>query len=158
MIALSMMGKKAEMRPANLFFVELIIVLLFFSLSAAIILQVFAAADRKQKLGELTERSIVTAQTIAECYSVTGDVAETVEMAFGMNADIKDGAVTIPLNRQLTASAEGDVQLTVSEISRDISEAGVFSRMTIEFVLDDDVLYSLTCSAYTPQNGGVSVE
>lgn len=154
MIALNRIHTKAEMRPANLFFVELIIVLLFFSLSAAIILQVFVAADSKQKLGELTERSIVSAQTIAECYSVTGDIGETVELAFGTKADTTDGVYTLLLDSELAVSPEGEVTLSLSEISREISEAGAFTRLSIEFTRGEQELYSLICSAYSPENGG----
>ncbi len=158
MITLDGNEKKAALRPANLFFVELLIVLLFFSLSAAIILRVFAAADYKQTLGELTEKSILYAQSVAECYSVTADMSATVDLVFGTSADITDGAAVLTLDDGFNASADGKVTLTLSEISREVTAAGCFTRLSIEFSLGEDELYALICSAYAPLTGGAAYE
>ncbi len=147
------MNNKAEIRPANLFFVELIIALLFFSLSAAIILRVFASADSKQKLGELTEKSIVCAQSIAECYSVSGDAALSAQQVFGTSVVFSEGEAVLSLDSGLEAAGEEQVRLTLSEISRETTAAGEFSRLRIEFTAGETQLHSLICSAYIPTGG-----
>ncbi len=157
MITLDRNENKAAMRPANLFFVELIIVLLFFSISAAIILQVFAAADHKQDIGELTERSIVCAQSIAECYSVTADISESAELVFGTDAAATGSGAVLRLDNELKASADGNVTLTLTEMNREMTDAGCFTRLSIAFTHGDIELYTLICSAYVP-NGGATDE
>ncbi len=149
---------KAEVRPANLFFVELIIVLLFFSLSAAIILRVFAAADNKQKLGELTEKSIIRAQSLAECYSVTGDASAAAEQVFGVQPDMSEGMMSMSLDSELSPAQEEAVLLTMTELSREQSGAGALSSMRITFTAGESELFSLTCTAYIPNEGGAAVE
>lgn len=149
---------KAEMQPANLFFLELLIVLLFFSLSAAIILQVFTAADRKQKLGETTESAIVCAQSVAECYSVTGDIEETVLRVFGTEVTMEDGAVILHLNGDLIPSEDGAIDLVLTQKDTRASEAGVLSYIGIEFTLGEEELFAMECSAYAPDNGGATDE
>lgn len=158
MITLDRNEKKAAIRPANLFFVELLIVLLFFSISAVIILQVFAAADHKQDVGKLSEKSIVCAQSIAECYSVTADISETVALVFGTDTAATDGEAVILLDDDLKASADGAVLLTLSEVYRETTGTGSFTRLSIAFTRGEEELYSLVCSAYAPLTGGVSDE
>ena len=159
MIVLEKMKRKAQLRPANLFFVELMCVLLFFGVSAAVILQVFAAADNKQKLGTLTEKSMICAQSVAECYSVTGDVGETVQLVFGEDAgSVEDNTLTLMLNSEFKPASDGVVMLKLSEISETISTAGRLSRLQIDFTTGETTLFSLCCSAYIPQTGGAAVE
>lgn len=149
---------KAEMQPANLFFLELLIVLLFFSLSAAIILQVFTAADRKQRLGETTESVIVCAQSVAECYSVTGDIEETVLRVFGTDVSIEDGIAILRLNGELIPSEDGVIDLVLTQKDTRVSKAGVLSYIDIEFRHGEEELFAMECSAYTPDNGGATDE
>ena len=68
--------KKSTERPLNLFFIEMIISLLFFSISGAVILSVFAGADKKSRAGETLESIIVFSQSVAEVYSLNGDYDE----------------------------------------------------------------------------------
>ncbi len=154
MIALNRMNRKAELRPANLFFVELLIVLLFFSLSAAIILQVFAIADNKQKLGELTERSIIQAQSIAECYSVNGSIPDTLQQLYGVTS-VDSEAATLALDNSFAVSLEGTVALSLTRISNQQTEAGELTQLRIEFSFAENQLYSLVCSSYIPKGGAV---
>ena len=156
MIVLERMKKKAQLRPANLFFVELMCVLLFFSISAAIILQVFAAADNKQKLGSLTEKTMICAQSLAESYSVTGDLSETVKQVFGEETDSSVKVLTIALDSELKTTDEAVVTLKLSEISETLTEAGRFSRLQMDFTAGETTLFSLCSSAYIPATGGVS--
>ncbi len=148
---------KALMRPANLFFVELMCVLLFFAISAAVILQVFVAADNKQKLGSLTEKAMICAQSVAECYSVTGDISDTVKLVFNTDTDA-DKDTVIYLDKEMAVSENGVVTLQLSEISETISEAGRLSRLQMDFTTGETTLFSLCCSAYIPEMGGASDE
>ena len=146
-----MYGKKAEMRPANLFFIELTITLLFFALSAAVILKVFAAADEKQKISMLTERSVICAQSLAEAYSVCGDIGNTLVQVFG-DGTVLNGDVLI-LDYEFMPSSEAQVILTLSE-EQVTSDAGTLNRMSMCFSTGERQLFDMSCAAYLPKNGG----
>lgn len=156
MIVLERMKKKALLRPANLFFVELMCVLLFFSISAAIILQVFAAADNKQKLGSLTEKAMICAQSLAETYSVTGNLSETVKIVFGEETDCSEKDITLALDKELNISDTAVVTLKLSEVSEALTEAGRLSRLQMDFTAGETTLFSLCSSAYIPETGGAA--
>lgn len=158
MSILERMKNKAQLQPANLFFIELMCVLLFFALSAAIILRVFVAADNKQKLGSLTERSIICAQSLAESYSVTGDISEAVMLVFGAEVDDTKGSVTVDLDSNMTISDNEVVMLQLTEISNAVDDAGRLSRMQMDFTTGETKLFSLCCSAYIPKMGGAADE
>ncbi len=153
MISLNYIKRKAALRPANLFFVELIIVLLFFSFSAAVILQVFAAADERQKISSFTEKSVICAQSIAEVYSVSASLDEAVGVVLG-NDIIADDAVSavVYLDENFTPSLDADICLKLEQTVED-SAAGSLYRLDMTFVLDNEELYSVTCYAYQSLGG-----
>lgn len=141
--------QKVQVRRANLFFIELLIALLFFSISAVIMLRVFAAADNKQKTAALTEKSIICAQSLAEVYSVSGDLARSVYMTLGVD-DVSDDELTLLLDDELIVADNGCVQLTMCETVLSDTAAGRMSQLDITFAAGETKLYSLTCTAYVP--------
>ena len=64
-----------------LFLMELIIMLLVFSISAAVCLQVFSGAKKISEESRKLDAAVIQAQTIAECWKAShGDLKETTEM------------------------------------------------------------------------------
>lgn len=127
-------------KPMNLFFIEIIIALLFFSISGAVIMRVFAAADSKTRKSELLEEVVITAQSIAELYSCGGDADSAVKEAAGILE--YEELSSVPLN-------DGRVILNASESSESYG-AGEVRRLSMVFLLDGNEIYSLDCSAYVP--------
>ena len=127
-------------KPMNLFFIEIIIALLFFSISGAVIMRVFAAADAKTRKSELLEEVVITAQSIAELYSCDGDADNAVKEAVGISG--YEELSSVPLN-------DGRVILNASE-RREPYGAGELRRLVMVFLMDGNEIYSLDCSAYVP--------
>ena len=125
-------------KPMNLFFIEIIIALLFFSISGAVIMKVFAAADAKTRRSGLLEETVITAQSIAELYSCDGDADAAVKKAAGVSD--YDDLSSVPLEG-------GRVILSVSESSENYG-AGEVRKLTMVFRMDGEEIYSLNCSAY----------
>ena len=70
-----------------LFLMELLIMLLVFSISAAICLQVFAGARRISDESRKLDMAVMQAQVAAECWKATcGDLDETADY-FGVKAE-----------------------------------------------------------------------
>ncbi|MBQ2879428.1 MAG: hypothetical protein IJE27_01920 [Anaerotignum sp.] len=64
-----------------LFLMELIIMLLVFSVSAAVCLQVFSGAKKISEESRKLDAAVMQAQNIAECWKAShGDLKETAEM------------------------------------------------------------------------------
>ena len=64
-----------------LFLMELIIMLLVFSISAAVCLQVFSGAKKISEESRKLDAAVIQAQTIAECWKAShGDLIETAEI------------------------------------------------------------------------------
>ena len=126
---------KTTKHPLNLFFIEIIIALLFFSISGAVIMTVFAGAEKKTRQSEMLEDAIVFAQSVAEVYSLNA------------NADSSIKTVTDEcgaLNEKIT--------LKKSEQKTNVA-AGTLSELTLIFSESGKVIYEFRCSAYL-QNGG----
>lgn len=144
-----MIKRKGERRPQNLFFVELIMALLFFALSSAVILQVFAAAHTRQQQSTLTERAVICGQSIAEAYSVSGETELAMFAVFGERL----GGETFALDDELKLAANGEVTLSLTE-ERVISAAGTLKWLNVSFSTEDGQLYAQRSAAYFPNVGG----
>lgn len=137
-------------RPANVFFVEVIISLLFFSISGAVILQVFAAAEHRSRKSAELGKVILTAQSIAEIYSSTGDLQKSMETVFGEGYNTYDSLV---LNSECEIDDNGSINLVTAESRTNLS-GGDISRLTLVFSTENTELYSISCAAYIPKGGG----
>lgn len=151
MNALKTTGTKR--RPVNLFFTELIIALLFFSISGAVILKLFAAADKRTRENAQKERAIICAQSIAEAYSELGDTESVLKTVFSDSVKIEETSdgFSIKLDGNLTPALDGNVILKTSE-QREKTASGELSTLTISFDSENGELYSLVCSAYLSEN------
>ncbi|MDE7363130.1 MAG: hypothetical protein K2N38_14500 [Oscillospiraceae bacterium] len=149
-------------RPINLFFTEMIIVLLFFSISGAVILKVFASAELKSLQSARLERVMITAQSIAEAYSESGDLTSAAKLVLG--DDVVIGETTLLLSDTKTEFhgvgtsyttlllENGSISMRAQE-SGAVSDAGGLYHLTMTFDADGEEIYSLSCSAYI-RNGG----
>ncbi len=129
-------------RPINLFFAEIIIVLLFFSISGAVILRVFAAADEKSRKTAQLENVIIYAQSLAELYSGTGDIEKCAEKVW-TNAIVRESTpehVSIYLpDEKTTFDAYEQSEKTA---------AGELSTLKMVFSAEGSEIYTLSCKAY----------
>lgn len=141
-------------RPINLFFTELIIALLFFSISGAVILQVFAAADKKARLSAEKESAMICAQSIAEVYSESGNAEKAIEIVFSehLQPDEISGKYVLRLDEHCKPAIDGKINVEISE-TRETTLSGELSRISISFSTVEGELYSLDCSAYIPSGG-----
>ena len=141
-------------RPINLFFTELIISLLFFSVSGAVILNVFASADRRSRVNAEKENAMICAQSIAETYSETGNADEALKIVFSQSPEFDESSnvFTMSLDRYCRPAADGKIVLSAKE-TREQTDSGVLSDLEISFSSGEKELFSLVCSAYRP-NGG----
>ena len=140
----------------NLLYAEMIISLLFFIISFAVIIRVFAAADRLEREERRRESASLLAQSAAEAYSVCGNAEKALELALGADVPEFSGGLEIGLNDELMPADGGEITLSLSETRRDTG-AGVYSELSMSFRHDGSVLYSLKCSAYIPGGGAQNV-
>lgn len=130
-----------------MFFFEIIISLLVFSVSGAVILRVFAAADAKSRRSAMLESVVITAQSIAEVYSQCADASEAVGTVLGIGGTIDPETVTLE---------NGKVTLALSENQTDTGSGELRSLIMRFTTADGELLYSMECSAYV--SGGAAHE
>lgn len=159
MIFLDKIKSGTGIRPANLFFIELIIVLLFFSFSAAVILQIFAAADERQDNSDVVEKAVICSQSLAEAFSVTGNFAEASSIVFGEGmGKFDENWAEIRLDSGMKPNDNGEVILYMNQLSQK-SEAGVLERLSFEFrTTEGQLIPQIICEAYFPDEGGAADE
>lgn len=145
----------------NLFLLEMIIVLLFFSVASAVILRAFVAADRISAENIRLERMAFCAQSAAESFSVTADLAETAEFLFGVEYENLENAtrIEIPLDSKCEYSYMNEayvfmtMQITGSEYKNRLRMLNISFRDK-----DGNVLYEINSAAYVPERTVLSDE
>ena len=141
-------------RPINLFFTELILALLFFSISGAVILKVFASADRRSRANAEKENAMICAQSIAETYSELGNADEALMTVFSQTCefDEENGLYIMKLDNYCRPAADGSITMSAAE-EREKTASGELSELTVTFSNDEKELFSLVCSAYRSDGG-----
>lgn len=149
----------------NLFFLEMIIVLMFFSLAAAIILNSFAASDRLAKSSRRTESMAFCAQSAAEIFSETGDLETVAKTLFGENSpeistvETRSGgleSLIVPLSEDFAYSPnEPSCTVIMNVVAFEEYSGGVLKTLRISFEGGNgEVLYVMTSGAYVPYEKG----
>lgn len=146
----------------------MIIVLLFFSIAAAVILNSFAVSDRLADRSRRTESMTFCAQSAAEIFSKTGNLSQTVEELFGdssaqiLHADLEDGGyiseAKIPLAEDCEFSPQNaEIYIILTETAEQ-SAGGTLKSLFIKFEdTDSEELYQITSGAYIPNETGAGL-
>ena len=120
----------------NMLLVELLIVLLFFALSQAIVVQVFARAQQVNRAADLLSRTLSTAENTAEVLAVSEDPAKALQQ-LGFTAS--GGAYVLPV--------EGEYALNAS-ILRAAQPAGMLTTVLLEGQRAEETLFTLPACQY----------
>ena len=123
---------------ANALLVELLLVIFFFMISAAILVQVFADAKLKSRTAHATNASMLEAQNIAEDLYATED-PDAVLASYGFKAE-GDGWVL-----------EKDGYLLKITASNEETDAGLLRTYNIAGIEGEKTLLTLPSTRYIPK-------
>ena len=118
---------------------ELIIVILFFALSASVILQVFAAGYGQSGRTRRLDGALVTAQDWAERLSATDDMEQL----------LLDGGWQVQADGTLRLDVQQGVTLTAA-LSEERGDAGTLYRARIVAADGDEEAFTLPVANYVP--------
>lgn len=140
---------KKSRSKSPLFLMEMTIVILFFSLSAAICMKVFSAAKVRTDFARNMTNASFAAESIAECFKADYEDGKSFSGIYRHSSE-KDGVITVYFGSDWTESDEKDAvyRATVSK-----TEEKYIARAEINvYDAQDRELYSLSCAA--GRNGG----
>ena len=138
---------KASGGRLNLFFLEMIIVLLFFSIASAVIMKTFVTADRVSRDSGRLERMSFCAQSAAEIFSDTGSISETAELLFGIKTE-EATEISVPVNNKCIYNpTDFSGYMTMSIVGSEYE--GRLLTLQITFTDEDgEVLYEIYSGSY----------
>lgn len=127
----------------NALLIELVIVLLFFSLSAAVILQLFIGAHDKSVRSSTDSVAIIMAEDMAERFLASDLTADAFLTAEGFT--LAEGAYI------LSTQADGRSIQMVAEPSRQEGMAGNLDEVTLTVCDGDLTILTIPVSRYLPK-------
>ena len=125
-------------RRQNALLVEIIIAVLFFALSATVILDVFATAYLQTTYADACNAAISDAQNVA-ARVYTGDDPETVLTAEGF------------VGEDNIWQREGEGYTLMVELTQTVTEAGHLRTAYVTAMRGEDAIVELPCSRYIPE-------
>lgn len=134
---------------SSLFLIELIVVILFFSISSAIIVQIFAKAheiDLKSRALTFSSREI---QNVAECYrSVQGDYDQTIFLLNDQTVFLLENGFEIYYTSDFQACDLPDPNGYL--LHADFSQISDFRILTLSMIAcsSNETLYEITIEKY----------
>ena len=123
---------------ANALLVELLLVIFFFMISAAILVQVFANARLKSRTAKATNASMLEAQNIAEDLYAADD-PETVLNEYGFLA--KDGELVL----------EKDGYMLKVTLREEETDSGILRTYDVSGIEGEKTLLTLPSTRYIPK-------
>ena len=142
---------KNSVRHVNSFFVEIIMVIFFFSISCAILIQVFAKAFEQIIESEKINSAMLKGQAINELFSSSGDIEYTLTTLFGSQAVPKtdDNLIILSFDKDWNLTDENTFYTLMITFETKDTSAGELSVATIEIINKSNSLYLIKSSAYT---------
>ena len=132
-----------ERRKPNAMLIELVIVILFFAISASIILQLFVAAHDRSVQSDVENTAVLTAEDIVERFAAS---------SLGADAFFEDlGWIEEPNGYGLQTSVDGHTLRLVSTGSTEDTTAGTLDDLTLTIYDSDREVVSLPMVRYTPK-------
>ena len=140
------MKSNAKGSSFTLFFIEMAVMIVFFGLSAAVVMRVFAESSVMASESERSEQMAFCAQSAAEIFSGCGDIEYTSHILFSAYED------KIPVDENCAYSPD-DPKMYVSMTETDEEyPAGILKTMKITFTdINGKCLYEVTSGAYLPE-------
>lgn len=131
------------------FLTELLLVILFFALSAAAAMSLFSKAAETADKAEKLSLAMFAAASAAEDLR-TADNMESALLESYPGAEKRDGRYLLPLDDEMLPAENGGYRLAVTLSEEDFG-AGVLQRaeIAVETALGEE-LYSLTAAGYIP--------
>ena len=120
---------------SNALLIELLIVVLFFMISATVLLQLFSSARSQSAKAELLSLATVQAQNIAEQLYASGD-EEALLLSKGFT------------KTENGWEKEEDGLLAVVSLAQEPTGSGILHTGTVSLSVDGEILLSLPCTRY----------
>lgn len=144
----------AKTERFNLFFIEMIIVLLFFCIAAVVILRAFAVSDRLARESRQMESMAFCAQSAAELYSETYSLSAAAEEMFGISGMGGASQITVPLNDRCVYSVKNPALFMTMTETKENMGGGVMFTLYIGFENSEgETVYEVSSGAYKSNSG-----
>ena len=107
--------KKRQKGTLSNFFVEIIIVILFFSLATVIISKMFVSSSYNNRINRLRTRSINNASSIIEVYKIADSMDDCLKKAIDVECKYQkqDNIYKINLNEHMKYEEYGNIKLYI---------------------------------------------
>ena len=141
--------KKRQKGTLSNFFVEIIIVILFFSLATVIISKMFVSSSYNNRINRLRTRSINNASSIIEVYKIADSMDDCLKKAIDVECKYQkqDNIYKINLNEHMKHEEYGNIKLYIQE-QADMTKAGVNKTINMKYIYNNREIYVIEGKKY----------
>lgn len=131
------------------FFVEIIIVILFFSLASIILSKIFVSSAYNNKINRLQTMSINSASSILEVYKSVNNLEDCLNEVLGSacNYEKDKNCYNIILNEDMNYDKNGTIYLYIKEDIKK-AKAGINKTLNIKYIYNNREIYVIEGKKY----------
>lgn len=151
------MKQKSSAKHISSFFIEIILVVFFFSITCAILVQIFGKAYTSNNQADKINSAINKGQNLSEVFSSKGDIKGTFSTVFGDTKSLTENtkAYTATFNNKWE-SATKDIFYSVKITpTTEKTDSGIIKTAKIEIYNNDELLFSTVSSKYLSGEDGL---
>lgn len=157
--AVQALQRQRPLRRSSAFLVELLVVILFFSIASAVTIRLFAAAHQDSIQSERLYRAVTLTQSTCEAIRAFEDSAQALSSLYGGYKTDENGQMVVRFNEDWQPVGDGGAvafELRVDSALAGQGEQGALLSAEVAVFAEDEEIYRLTAKKYIPRNGGVS--
>ncbi len=151
------MKQKSSAKHISSFFIEIILVVFFFSIACAILVQIFGKAYTSNNQADKINSAITKGQNLSEVFSSKGDVKGTFSTVFGDTKSIEEttNAYTATFNKKWESADKDIFYSVIITPATEKTDSGIIKSAKIEIYNKSELLFSTTSSKYLSGEAGL---
>ena len=133
----------------NNYFVEIIIIILFFAIASTIILRIFASSVSNNDYNEIYSKTIINSTSIIDTYKSGLSLEDSLKMVIGDKYSYKEqkGYTIIKLDKNMKYKIDGNVELKIKETKK-LLKSGVCKTINIRYIYRNKEIYVIEGKKY----------
>ncbi len=151
------MKQKSSAKHISSFFIEIILVVFFFSIACAILVQIFGKAYTSNNEADKINSAITKGQNISEVFSSKGDIKGTFSTVFGDTKSLTENTktYTATFNKKWESANKDIFYSVIITPATEKTDSGNIKTAIIEIYNKGELLFSTVSSKYLSGEDGL---
>lgn len=140
---------KGQKDNINNFFIEIIIVILFFAIAATIIVRIFATSISNNDFNDVCSKAIINSGSIIDVYKSGASIDESIKMIINdkYKFNKSNNSYEVNIDKNMKYSKKGKIKVIIEE-DKELTKAGQCKTIKLKYVYRNREIYTIEGKKY----------